>query len=184
MAGRLKIILITGMCVLAIFVVVMAAFYLDLAGHLATGSKTYEPDNATIGKAIIVYSPGWTGLTWYAVDNVAGLLADKGYEVETAGVNSGKTQNLSDYNLVIVASPNYGKRPTDRAGAFIESMQPDEDAAIGVLCTSAGNTSKGADAVKARIEGRGMSVKAIMILALNEPAGPASTGFVEELLSD
>lgn len=187
MADRKRAFRVAGICILALLAVViiaMAAFYLDLAGHLATGSQTREPDNATAGRAIIVYNPGWTGLTGRAVENVATLLAASGYEADVAGVSSQPVQNLSGYDLVIVASPNYGKRPTALVGTFIENMQPDDGATIGVLCTNAGVTTQGADAMKARIEGRGMTVKAAMALALTEPVEPAATAFVSELLSD
>ena len=93
---RKKVFMIAGVCVLAlliIFVVAMAAFYRDLAGHLATGSQTYVPDIAAAGKAIIVYSPGWTGLTDKAVSHVAVLLTDRGYEVDVTGVSSGLAQD-------------------------------------------------------------------------------------------
>lgn len=186
MTGRKKVIKIAGISVLALLAVVVvatAAFYLDLAGHLATGSQAYEPDGVTTGKAIIVYNPGWTGLTWKAVDALAALLAGRGYEVDVAGVSNGLAQDVSGYDLVIVGSPNYGERPTDRIGAFIENMHPRDGATIGVLCTSAGDTPKGADAMKARIQGRGITVKAMMTLAMSEPVEPACPDFVEALLN-
>jgi hypothetical protein len=62
-------------------------------------------------------------------------------------------------------------------------MRPLDSATIGILSTSGGVTHNGTDVMKIRIQDRGMNVKAVMNLSMNEPVGPAGSGFVAQLLS-
>ncbi len=91
-----------------IFIVGFACFSLvifDVPGSLATGTHPL-PNEAAIGKAIVVYDPGLTGGAKDIATKIGYDLQDAGYDVLLAGVKSSSASDLSGYDVVVVGGPN------------------------------------------------------------------------------
>jgi hypothetical protein len=80
----LKIIAIIFITLVVGFGAVFAAFALDLASYTATSSETLKHTGTSIGQALVVYDPGFSGAAKQAASKIAEDLQAKGYTVDLA----------------------------------------------------------------------------------------------------
>ena len=85
----LKIALVVLVIIVILIVSGFAVFALDLSSYGATGSQHLNPSGSSIGRALVVYDPGFSGAAKQDATKIAEYLQAKGYNVVLAGVRSG-----------------------------------------------------------------------------------------------
>jgi flavodoxin len=112
--------------VFAVIVILVAAFgaivILDLAAYTATGSETLTPTGTSIGKAIVIYDPGLSGMAKSVADKVATDLQAKGLTVTLAGIKSSAVANTTEYGVVVVGGPVYAGALTSSVKDFLNNL--------------------------------------------------------------
>jgi len=128
-----KIILI----LLAVFLIVSAVFALmtfgDLASYTATGAEIRTPMGTLVGKAMVVYDPGLSGVAKDAASKIADGLKSNGYEVTFAGVRSSVAANTSGFNIIVVGGPIYAGKPTSSIQAYLTGLNTPPEVKVGVF---------------------------------------------------
>jgi len=135
-----KMIAITVVVILVVSVVFIAITLLDVAGYNAKGSETLVPTGIPLGKAMVVYDPGLSGLGSQAARVTAEQLRDQGYVVELAGVSSDAARNLSGCSILIVGGPMYGGHVASSMEEYIKGLSPPNGLKMGVFTTTGSNT--------------------------------------------
>lgn len=102
--------LIVGLFIV-IFIISAVFIFLDLMSYTASSFKSLSPFGNVTGKALVVFTPGISGMARKAAHEIASQLNFKGYEVDLAGVRRAPTYT-SGYEVVIVGGPiMVGKQP-------------------------------------------------------------------------
>ncbi len=137
----LKIILVIVAVLVVIFAVFAAMFVLDISAFTATGSQTLTPEGASVGKALVLYDPGYSGNSKKVADQVAVDLQAKNYTVTLAGIKSTDAQNTAGYGIIVVGGPIYAGIPTASVKDALNSLNPDSGAKVGVFGSGQGATT-------------------------------------------
>lgn len=137
----LKVVIAIVSVLVIIFAVFAAMFVLDISAYTATGSETLNPTGESVGKALVIHDPGYSGNTKKAADQIASELQNQGYTVTLAGIKSSDAQNTEGYNIIVVGSPIYAGVPTASVKDALNNMQPDAGAVIGVYGSGSGATA-------------------------------------------
>lgn len=127
-----KIILFTLVLLVILAVASSSLIILDVAGNLASDSKTL-PHGSAIGKALVVYNPGLTGGAKDIATKIGYNLQDAGYEVILAGVKSSTAANTTGYSVIVVGGPIYAGKPTSTVQAYLNSLNPPTNAKVGAF---------------------------------------------------
>ncbi len=107
MRKAFKIVGAVFLTIIILLILAFAAISLDLSSYGATGSETLNPQRASVGRALVIYSPGFSGASRDAATKIAGDLQQKGYVVDLAGVRSGTAGNLASYGIIVAGGPMY-----------------------------------------------------------------------------
>ena len=117
-----KIVLVVLIVIVVLIVSVFAAFALDLSSYGATGSETLNPTGASIGRALVVYDPGFSGAAKQDATKIADDLQAKGYTVILAGVRSGMASNESGYNIIVAGGPMYWGQVSSSIDGYLKTL--------------------------------------------------------------
>jgi hypothetical protein len=119
----LKIALIVLIVIVVVLVSLFAALIFDLKSYGGTGSETLNPTGTSVGRALVVYDPGFSG----AASRDAGKIADDfqadNYTVVLAGVRSGDAGNVSGYSVIVAGGPVYFGRVSSSIDGFLTTVQ-------------------------------------------------------------
>ncbi len=137
----LKIIIAIIAILVIIFAVFAAMFVLDLSAYIATGSQTLTPEGTSIGTALVLYDPGYSGAATRVAEQVAADLQTKGYTVTLAGIKSGDAQNTDGYDIIVIGGPIYAGTPTTSVKDALNNLNPDTGVMVGVYGSGSGATS-------------------------------------------
>jgi hypothetical protein len=132
--GGVVIGIIIGLVILTFLVI-----NFDLASMLATGSETLTPTGISVGRALVVYSPGLSGAAKESAAKIAGDLKNKGYTVVLAGVKSSATGSGDDYDVVIVGGPVYFGKLSSSTGDYLGRLTMKNGAKLGIFGTTGGS---------------------------------------------
>ena len=122
--------------IVILLVAAVAAIAVDAASLTATDSQTLSPDNASIGKALVVYNPAFSGSAKTAAEKIATALQTEGYTVDLAGVKSGTAADPSSYDIVIVGGPMYWGQATSSIDSYLKSAALSTQTKLGVYVTT------------------------------------------------
>jgi flavodoxin len=122
MRKLLKIGLVVLVIIIVLVVSVFAAFSFDLSSYGATGSETLNPTGTSIGRALVVYSPGFSGAAKQDATKIAGDLQAKGYTVVLAGVRSENAGTNSSYDVIVVGGPMYWGQVSSSIDGYLKTL--------------------------------------------------------------
>ena len=132
---RMRKLMIIVIAVVVVIVVLIAAAFaaisLDLSSLGANGSQTLNPAGTSVGKALVVYSPGFSGAAQRDAEKIAGDLQARGYTVVLAGVRSGTTGSNSGYNIVVAGGPMYFGQVSSAIDGYLKTVP--SNAKLGVF---------------------------------------------------
>jgi flavodoxin len=141
MRKAFKIILAVLAVLIIIVVAFGAVFFLDVSAYTAAGAKTLTPTGTSAGNALVVYDPGWSGLSTKIAEKVAADLQAKGYTVTLAGIKSGEATNTAGYSIIVAGSPIYGGTPTSALKDYLSGLNPATGTKVGVFGSGSGATA-------------------------------------------
>jgi flavorubredoxin len=127
----LKIVGIFFLIVVVAAALGLAVVVLDLASYTASDSKTLTPDGNSMGKALVVYSPGLSGAATQDAIKIAEDLQAKGYTVNLAGVRSHQAENNVGYDIIVVGGPMYWGQVSASIDAYLKNIP--QNATLGVF---------------------------------------------------
>ena len=133
-----KILKIAGLGIVAVLVAVFAVMgfiFFDIMSYTATGSEKLNPTGVELGKALVVYDPGISGNTKNVATEIAKDLQNKGYSVDSAGINSAAAKNTSEYNIIVVGGPIYAGKASNSVQSYLKSLNVENSAKVGVFAT-------------------------------------------------
>lgn len=145
---QMNIMKIVGVAVGFIIGLVILTFLVlnfDLASMLATGSETYSPAGISVGRAIVVYSPGLSGAAKESAAKIAGVLTGKGYSVVLAGIKSSAASSSVDYDVVIVGGPVYWGKLSSSTSDYLGKLNLKSGAKFGIFGTTGSSQYQDAD---------------------------------------
>ena len=122
MRRLLKIIIIVFAVILVLIVSAFAALSLDISSYGATGSETLNPTGIPIGRALVVYDPGFSGATKQDAAKIADILQAEGYTVDLAGVRSETAGNKTGYAVIVAGGPMYFGQVSSSIGEFLKTV--------------------------------------------------------------
>lgn len=135
--------LIIGLAAVGIVLIIAAVgiamdvlFCGDVMSYTDTGSKVLSPAGTPVGKALVVYNPGLSGAAKTAAAGVTDDLQSKGYAVTLGGIKSAAAANISGYDVVIAGGPMYWSGVSNSVDAYLKTLKPQKDAAVGVFGTT------------------------------------------------
>jgi hypothetical protein len=109
--------------VLVVLVVsVFTAFAIDLSSYGATDSKSLNPVGSSIGCALVVYDPGFSGAAKQDATKIADDFQAKGYTVDLAGVRSRAAGNKSGYDIIVAGGPMYWGRVSSSIDGYLKTV--------------------------------------------------------------
>jgi hypothetical protein len=120
-----KALLIVGIVAVVIVVLitsVFAAISFDLSSYGATGSETLNPLGVSIGHALVVYSPGFSGVAKQDATKIAKGLQANGYTVDLAGVRSGTVGDKSGYDIIVAGGPMYWGQVSSSVDGYLKTL--------------------------------------------------------------
>lgn len=127
----LKIALVVLIVIVVVLVSLFAALIFDLTSYEATGSETLNPTGASVGRALVVYDPGFSGAASRDAGKIADDLQADNYTVVLAGVRSGAAGNVSGYSVIVAGGPMYFGRVSSSIDGFLTTVQ--NNAKLGVF---------------------------------------------------
>jgi len=140
--GYLRKILKIIIAIVAVLVIIFAAFAamfaLDLSAYTATGSQTLTPTGESVGTALVLYDPGYSGAATEVAEKVAAELQTQNYTVTLAGIKSADASNTAGYNIIVVGGPIYAGVPTASVKDALNNLQPESAVAVGVYGSGSG----------------------------------------------
>ena len=115
-----------GIIVLVVLIVlvagVFAAFAFNLSSYDATGSQTLNPASTSLGRALVVYDPGFSGTAKQDATIIAENLQAKGYAVDLAGVRSGTAGTKSGYSIIVAGGPMYWGQVSSSIDSYLKTL--------------------------------------------------------------
>jgi len=118
----LKITLIILAIIIIILVSLFGALLFDITSYGATGAQTLNPTGTPIGRALVVYDPGFSGAASSDATKIADDLQANKYTVILAGVHNGAAGNTSGYNLIVTGGPMYWGQVSSSIDGFIKTI--------------------------------------------------------------
>ena len=141
MRKLLKIGIVVLVFIVLLVVSVLSAFLFDLSSYGATGSETLNPNGPSVGRALVVYAPGFSGAAKQDATKIANDLRANGYIVVLAGVRSGTASNRSNYDIIIAGGPIYWGQVSSSIDGYLKTLP--NKAKLGVFgSTGSGTFSK------------------------------------------
>jgi hypothetical protein len=118
----LKIVVIVFVVSIVLVVGVFAAFAFNLSSYGATGSESLSPTGTSVGRALVVYDPGFSGAAKQDATKIAENLLAKGYTVDLAGVRSGTAGTASGYSIIVAGGPMYWGQVSSSIDAYLKTL--------------------------------------------------------------
>ncbi len=140
MRKALKIVLAIVTVIIILFAAFAALIFLDLSAYTATGSTALQPSGASVGNALVLYDPGYSGASTRVAQKVADDLQAKNYTVTLAGIKSSDAANTAGYSIIVVGGPIYAGTPTASVKDELANLNPGS-AKVGVFGSGQGPTS-------------------------------------------
>ena len=116
----LKIVIIVFAIILVLIVSAFAALSLDISSFGATGSETLNPTGNPIGRALVVYDPGFSGAAKQDAAKIADNLQAEGYTVDLAGVRSATAGTKTGYDVIVAGGPIYFGQVSSSIGEYLK----------------------------------------------------------------
>lgn len=126
--------LIIGLLIV-IFIISAVFIFLDLMSYTASSFKSLSPTGNVTGRALVVYTPGISGIARKAADEIASKLSSNGYDVDLAGVRKAPA-STSGYDLVIAGGPMYFGKLTRSMEAYLKKLKLHQEVKLGVFTTT------------------------------------------------
>jgi hypothetical protein len=126
-----KILIVVLVVIVVLLVSVFAVFAFDLTSYTATGSQTFNPSGASIGRALVVYNPGLSGAAKQDATKIADDLQANGYTVDLAGVRSGTASTKSGYTVIVAGGPMYFGQVSSSIDGYLKTLP--SNAKLGVF---------------------------------------------------
>ena len=120
-----------------------AAISFDLSSLEATGAETLNPTSTLVGRALVVYSPGFSGAAKQDATRIANDLQAKGYTVVIAGVRSKAAGNNSGYEIIVAGGPMYWGQVSSSIDGYLKTMP--NNAKLGVFGSTGSSTMAQSD---------------------------------------
>ena len=139
----LKITLIVLAVILIVLVSLVIILIFDLTSYGATGSKTLNPTGTSIGRAMVVYDPGFSGAASSDATKIAGDLQARNYTVILAGVRSGAAGNVSGYNIIVAGGPMYWGQVSSSIDGYVKTVQ--NNTKLGVFASTGSSSYVASD---------------------------------------
>jgi flavorubredoxin len=117
-----KIVLVVFLVLVVLVVSVFTAFAIDLSSYGATDSKSLNPTGTSIGRALVVYDPGFSGAAKQDATKIAEDLQTKGYTVNLAGVRSGTAGEKSGYDIIVAGGPMYWGEVSSSIDGYLKTV--------------------------------------------------------------
>jgi flavorubredoxin len=118
----LKIVIIVFAIILVLIVSAFAALSLDISSFGATGSETLNPTGNPIGRALVVYDPGFSGAAKQDAAKIADNLQAEGYTVDLAGVRSATAGAKTGYNVIVAGGPIYFGQVSSSIDEYLKTV--------------------------------------------------------------
>jgi hypothetical protein len=138
MRKLLKIVIVVFAVIIVLFISAFAAISFDLSSLGATGTETLNPASAPVGRALVVYSPGFSGAAKQDATRIAGDLQAKGYTVVLAGVRSETAGNNSGYSIIVAGGPMYWGQVSSSIDGYLKTLP--NNATLGVFGATGSST--------------------------------------------
>jgi flavorubredoxin len=145
MKKLLKVGIVVLVVIVVLFAAVFAAFSFDLSSYGATGSETLNPAGASVGRAMVVYDPGFSGAAKQDASRIADDLQSKGYTVILAGVRSRMATNESGYNIIVAGGPIYFGQVSSSIDGYLKTVP--NNVKLGVFGSTGSSTFAESDFV-------------------------------------
>jgi flavodoxin len=186
MRKAFKIILAVFVVLVILFAAFAAVFFLDLSASMATGSETLSPSGTAIGNALVVYDPGLSGAAKNVASEIANNLQTAGYAVNLAGIKSSSAANTAGYKIIVAGGPVYAGALTSSVKDFLNNLNPDQGAKVGVFGSGSGATTPEdvaqiKDSVSALQTGGSLSNAVVIKIGQKEDLNARTTDFVAQL---
>jgi len=114
------------MVAVVVIVVLLGGTFAAISGDWsnlgATGSETLTPSGASVGEALVVYSPGFSGAAKDAAAIIANDLQERGYTVDLAGVRSEKAADKSGYNIIVAGGAMYWGQVSSSIDGYLKTL--------------------------------------------------------------
>ena len=81
-----------------------------------------NPVGASIGRALVVYNPGFSGAAKQDATKIAENLQAKNYTVILAGVRSGMASNVSGYKIIVAGGPMYWGQVSSSIDGYLKTL--------------------------------------------------------------
>ncbi len=185
---RIFKIVLTIFIVLIIVVVAFGAiFFLDLIAYTATGSQTLQPSDTSMGNALVLYDPGFTGAATRVAQKVAADLQAKDLTVTLAGIKSSVAATTTGYDVVVIGGPIYAGAPTSSVKDALSGLRHDPDTVVGVYGSGQGSTTPEdvtmiKNAVPALQSGGALSNASVVKIGESEDINARASDFVNQLV--
>jgi flavorubredoxin len=141
----LKIFTIIFIVIIVVLGSVFAAFALDLVSYTATASETLNPAGSSVGHALVVYDPGFSGASKQAATKIAEDLQAKGYTVDLAGVKSATAGQTSNYAIIVAGGPMYWGQATSSIEETLKTLTNSNQTKLGVYVTTGSSQYSSSD---------------------------------------
>jgi hypothetical protein len=138
MKKLLKVGIVILVVIVLLFVLVFAPFAFDQSSYGATGGETLNPTGSSIGRALVVYDPGFSGAAKQDATKIAGDLQAKGYTVNLAGVRSESASNKSDYSIIVAGGPIYWGQVSSSIDGYLKTLS--NNVKLGVFGSTGSST--------------------------------------------
>jgi flavorubredoxin len=117
-----KIVIVVFVVIIVLIVSAFAALSLDVSSYGATGSETLNPGGISIGRALVVYDPGFSSAAQQDATKIADILQAEGYTVDLAGVRSETASTKTGYPVIAVGGPIYFGHVSSSIGEYLKTV--------------------------------------------------------------
>lgn len=114
--------IIVFVVIIVLIVSAFAALSLNLSSYGATGSETLNPEGSPVGRALVVYDPGFSGAAKQDAAKIAHNLHEEGFTVILAGVRSDAASNNVGYDVVVAGGPMYFGQVSSSIGEYLKTV--------------------------------------------------------------
>lgn len=143
MRKLLKVGIIVLVVIVVLTISIPVAIIFDLSSIGATGSETLNPTGTPIGRALVVYSPGFSGAAKQDAAKIAENLQVEGYTVVLAGVRSKTASDKSGYDIIVAGGPMYWGQVSSSIDEYLKNLPT--TAKLGVFGSTGSSTFSQSD---------------------------------------
>ncbi len=145
MRKAFKIVIAVFAILIVLFVSAFAAIAVDATSLTATDTQTLNPDGASVGNALVVYNPGFSGAAKAAAEKIAADLQAAGYTVDLAGVKSSTAHSSQDYDVVVAGGPMYWGQIASSIDGYLKAQTLPTQTKLGIYGTTGSSEYSSSD---------------------------------------